>query len=185
MFLFPIDKAIIYYDIGLIIRRIGDLFSIEHSKVKSPDQIDEYHRLTAEQAVSTIKSLLQEEIDEFSIAAGDSDEAKEWLKLHPALCQSYIDSFEHPFEHLPCVSLTYEGNKIFLHYHRPEDEDRVTTEEHDATTIASALLEKLMLLEDYYTAKTMSKDMNEAAEAQDQLDRIGSLRLKIHQRLGY
>ena len=184
MFLFPNSKAIIYYDIGLIIRRIADLFSIEHSKVKSPDQIDEYHHLTVEQAVSTIKSLLQEEIDEFSIAAGDSDEAKDWLKLHPALCQSYIDSFEHPFEHFPCVSLTYEGNQIFLHYQRP-DEDRVITEEHDAATIASALLEKLMLLEDYYTAKTMSKDMNEANEAEDQLDRIGTLRLKIHQRLGY
>lgn len=109
MFLFPNNKAIIYYDIGLIIRRIADLFSIEHSKVKSPDQIDEYHNLTIEQAVSTIKSLLQEEIDEFSIASGDSDEAKDWMKLHPALCQSYIDSFEHPFEHFPCVSLTYKG----------------------------------------------------------------------------
>ena len=184
MFLFPSDKAIIYYDIGLIIRRIGDLFSIEHSKVKSPDQIDEYHRLTAEQAVSTIKSLLQEEIDEFSIAAGDSDEAKDWLKLHPALCQSYIDSFEHPFEHFPCVSLTYESNKIFLRYRCP-DEDCVITEEHDATTIAGALLEKLMLLEDYYTSQTMSPYKSEANEAQDQLDRIGSLRLKIHQRLGY
>ena len=184
MFLFPGDKAIIYYDIGLIIRRIADLFSIEHSKVKSPDQIDKYNHLTIEQAVSTIKSLLQEEIDEFSIAAGDSDEAKDWLKLHPALCQSYIDSFEHPFEHFPCVSLAYDGNKIFLHYQRP-DEYRAITEEHDATTIAGALLEKLMLLEDYYTAKTMSKDMNEADEAKDQLDRIGSLRLKIHQRLGY
>lgn len=176
MIIFPaIGKAIFHSMVGLFIKHKEDgTFRIEHSPLNNFDIVNDYHASTAEEAVAIIKTLMASEIEE---CAG---EEIEWFQQHAAACQSFIDSLEHPFKHIPFIRVSYEGNKIFLHYQVPE-EHVVDTEEHDANTIGDALLFALNKAEDYYIILAKSPFEDEADHGDTQLAYIKSYREQMRQ----
>lgn len=67
-------------------------FLISHSPLNNMDIVNEYHASTAEEAISTIKTILSNEIKECASQDGDSEEVEDWLGQHAAACQAFLNS---------------------------------------------------------------------------------------------
>ncbi len=67
-------------------------FLIEHSPLNNMDIVNEYYASTAEEAISTIKTILSNEIKECAPQDGDSEEVEDWLGQHAAACQAFLNS---------------------------------------------------------------------------------------------